>query len=70
MNSSESSGRAYDPLGGSGQGKNTHRVQFKKEPPIYTASAPRVDDPYIMVRDAAMAPREDDDDDISAPRDP
>ncbi|GKG02147.1 hypothetical protein Tco_0306852 [Tanacetum coccineum] len=27
-------------------------------------------DPYVMVRDAAMAAREDDDDDITAPRDP
>ncbi|GJT44919.1 hypothetical protein Tco_0953634 [Tanacetum coccineum] len=41
-----------------------------EESPIYTASAPRADDPYVMVRDAVMAAREDDDDDITAPRDP
>ncbi|GKA43726.1 hypothetical protein Tco_0736450 [Tanacetum coccineum] len=49
--------------------------QFKElkeqnQSPIYTASAPRADDPYVMDRDAAMAAREDDDDDITAPRDP
>nr|GEY57152.1 hypothetical protein [Tanacetum cinerariifolium] len=48
----------------------TAELQFEEEPPIYTASAPRADDPYAMVRDAAMAAREDDDDDITAPRDP
>ncbi|GJX97506.1 hypothetical protein Tco_0353304, partial [Tanacetum coccineum] len=47
----------------------TH-LRFREESPIYTASAPRADDPYVMVRDAAMTAREDDDDDITAPRDP
>ncbi|GJW73540.1 hypothetical protein Tco_0132910 [Tanacetum coccineum] len=47
----------------------TH-LRFWEESPIYIASAPRADDPYVMVRDAAMAAREDDDDDITAPRDP
>ncbi|GJZ55640.1 putative reverse transcriptase domain-containing protein [Tanacetum coccineum] len=45
-------------------------LRFREESPIYTASASRSDDPYVMVRDAAMATREDDDDDITAPRDP
>ncbi|GKC21336.1 hypothetical protein Tco_1023486, partial [Tanacetum coccineum] len=40
-----------------------------EEPPIHHAFAPRTDDPYAMVRDAAIAAREDDDDDITAPRD-
>nr|GEV31699.1 hypothetical protein [Tanacetum cinerariifolium] len=39
------------------------------EPPIHPASAPRADDPYAMVRDAAITAREDDDDDTTAPRD-
>nr|GEX69491.1 hypothetical protein [Tanacetum cinerariifolium] len=45
-------------------------LRFVEEPPIYTASAPRANDLYIMVRDADMAAREDDDDDITTPRDP
>ncbi|GKG23229.1 hypothetical protein Tco_0388532, partial [Tanacetum coccineum] len=40
-----------------------------KEPPIHPASAPREDNPYVMVRDAAMAAREDDNDDTTTPRD-
>ncbi|GKA65092.1 hypothetical protein Tco_0764799 [Tanacetum coccineum] len=42
----------------------------REESPIYTAYASRADDPYVMVRDAVMAAREDDDDDITAPKDP
>ncbi|GJT37984.1 hypothetical protein Tco_0937849 [Tanacetum coccineum] len=45
------------------------QLRFQEEPPIYYVSAPRVDDPYDMVRDAAMAACEDDDDDTTAPRD-
>ncbi|GJU26010.1 hypothetical protein Tco_1164631 [Tanacetum coccineum] len=52
------------------RGRIPAHLRFREESPIYTASAPRADDPYVMVRDAAMAAREDDDDDITAPRDP
>ncbi|GJZ83420.1 hypothetical protein Tco_0648593, partial [Tanacetum coccineum] len=52
------------------RGRILAHLRFREESPIYTASAPRVNDPYVMVRDAAMAAREDDDDDITAPRDP
>ncbi|GKB43345.1 hypothetical protein Tco_0888287 [Tanacetum coccineum] len=44
-------------------------LRFQEEPPIHPAFAPRADDPYAMVRDAAIATREDDDDDTTAPRD-
>nr|GEV18624.1 hypothetical protein [Tanacetum cinerariifolium] len=40
-----------------------------EKPPIHPASAPRADDPYSMVRDAAIAAQEDDDDDTTSPRD-
>nr|GEW69912.1 putative reverse transcriptase domain-containing protein [Tanacetum cinerariifolium] len=52
------------------RGRIPINLRFEEEPPIYTASAPRADDPYVMVMDAAMAAQEDDDDDITAPRDP
>ncbi|GKC98579.1 hypothetical protein Tco_1168854 [Tanacetum coccineum] len=52
------------------RGRLPAHLRFWEEFPIYTASAPRADDPYVMVRDASMAAREDDDDDITAPRDP
>ncbi|GJR72936.1 hypothetical protein Tco_0085301 [Tanacetum coccineum] len=39
------------------------RLRFQEEPPIPSAFAPRVDDSYVMARDAAMAAQEDDDDD-------
>nr|GFA34188.1 hypothetical protein [Tanacetum cinerariifolium] len=40
-----------------------------EEPFIYTAPVPRADDPYVMVRDAAMDTQGDEDVDIDAPRD-
>ncbi|GJY09944.1 hypothetical protein Tco_0378129 [Tanacetum coccineum] len=52
------------------RGRIPTHLRFWEESPIYTASASRADDPYVMVRDAAMAAREDDDDDITTPRDP
>nr|GEX17807.1 hypothetical protein [Tanacetum cinerariifolium] len=39
------------------------------KPSIHPASAPRSDDPYVMVRDVAIAAREDDGDDTAAPTD-
>nr|GEW15501.1 putative reverse transcriptase domain-containing protein [Tanacetum cinerariifolium] len=44
-------------------------LRFKEEPSIHTAPVPRADDPYVMVRDAAMGTREDEDVDTDAPRD-
>nr|GEX45391.1 hypothetical protein [Tanacetum cinerariifolium] len=49
--------------------KNTRGFTISRGTPIHPASAPRVYDPYAMVRDAATAAREDDDDDTTAPRD-
>nr|GEV43386.1 putative reverse transcriptase domain-containing protein [Tanacetum cinerariifolium] len=43
--------------------------QIQKESPIHPTSAPRADEPYFMVRDAAMVAREDSDEDTTAPRD-
>nr|GEX54472.1 putative reverse transcriptase domain-containing protein [Tanacetum cinerariifolium] len=43
--------------------------QFQEESPIHPTSAPRADEPYYMVRDAAMVAREDNDEDTTAPRD-
>nr|GEW27993.1 hypothetical protein [Tanacetum cinerariifolium] len=40
-----------------------------EEPSIYTALVPRADDPYVMVRDAAMDTRGDEDVDTDAPWD-
>nr|GEY65627.1 putative reverse transcriptase domain-containing protein [Tanacetum cinerariifolium] len=40
---------------------------LEEEPFIYTASVPRADDPYVMVRDDAMATQGDEDGDTSAP---
>nr|GEX25203.1 hypothetical protein [Tanacetum cinerariifolium] len=37
----------------------------REEPSIYTAFVPRDDDPYVMVRDAAMATQGDEDDDTN-----
>nr|GEX13984.1 hypothetical protein [Tanacetum cinerariifolium] len=42
---------------------------LQDEPSIYTAPVPRADDPYVMVRDAAMDTRGDEDVDIDAPWD-
>nr|GFA19578.1 hypothetical protein [Tanacetum cinerariifolium] len=44
-------------------------LQFQEEPSIHIAPVPRVDDPYVMVRDAARGTREDEDDDAVALRD-
>ncbi|GKA38748.1 putative reverse transcriptase domain-containing protein, partial [Tanacetum coccineum] len=44
-------------------------LDMAEEPPIYSVSVPRADDPYAMVRDATMAAREDDDDDTTTSRD-
>nr|GEV18865.1 hypothetical protein [Tanacetum cinerariifolium] len=53
-----------------GSGEIPVELRFVEESPIYTVSTPPADDAYAMVRDADMAAREDDDDDITAPRDP
>ncbi|GJU13114.1 putative reverse transcriptase domain-containing protein [Tanacetum coccineum] len=52
------------------RGRIPAQLRFQEEPPIHSISAPRADDPYAMVRNAAMAAREDDDDGTTAPRDP
>ncbi|GJX84254.1 hypothetical protein Tco_0335028 [Tanacetum coccineum] len=47
-------------------------LRFQEEPskpPIHPAFAPRSDDPYVMVRDAAIAAQDDDGDDTTAPTD-
>ncbi|GKA33389.1 hypothetical protein Tco_0719818 [Tanacetum coccineum] len=41
----------------------------REEPLIPSASVPRTDDPYVMIRDAAMAAQEDDYDDADAAKD-
>nr|GEX80454.1 hypothetical protein [Tanacetum cinerariifolium] len=46
--------------------KNQNR---REEPSIYTAPVPRADDPYVMVRDAAMDTRGDEDVNTDAPWD-
>ncbi|GJX98710.1 putative reverse transcriptase domain-containing protein [Tanacetum coccineum] len=52
-----------------GLSRQFKELKEQNQSPIYTASTPRTDNPYVMVRDAAMAAREDDDDDITPPRD-
>ncbi|GKB38674.1 hypothetical protein Tco_0883616 [Tanacetum coccineum] len=44
-------------------------VEEPSEPPIHLAFAPHSDDPYVMVRDAAIAARDDDGDDTTGPTD-
>nr|GEU79549.1 separase isoform X1 [Tanacetum cinerariifolium] len=44
-----------------------NNLRFQEEPSIYTAYVPRADDPYIMVRDAAMDTQRDEDVDTDAP---
>nr|GFB70370.1 hypothetical protein [Tanacetum cinerariifolium] len=61
--------KPIEPLGGSGQGKKHEELESEEDLLIYTTFAPRTDDPYVMVRDAAMAALEYDDDDITAPKD-
>ncbi|GJZ50898.1 hypothetical protein Tco_0605413, partial [Tanacetum coccineum] len=51
------------------RGRIPAELQFQEEPPIHHAFAPRVDETYAMIWDAAIAAREDDDDDITASRD-
>ncbi|GKD35137.1 hypothetical protein Tco_1250646 [Tanacetum coccineum] len=51
------------------KGRIPVELRFQEEPPIHPASAPRSNDPYAMVRDAAIAVREDDDDDTTVPKD-
>nr|GEU62078.1 hypothetical protein [Tanacetum cinerariifolium] len=36
------------------RGRIPNNLRFQEEPSIYTAPLPRTDDPYVMVRDAAM----------------
>ncbi|GKC45456.1 hypothetical protein Tco_1063178 [Tanacetum coccineum] len=45
-------------------------LRFREEPPIPSASVPRADDPYVMIRDAARAAQEDADNDVDADKDP
>ncbi|GJU43544.1 hypothetical protein Tco_1200810 [Tanacetum coccineum] len=47
----------------------TTKLFLIEEPLIPSASVPRTDDPYVMIRDAAMAAQEDDDDDADAAKD-
>nr|GEV16334.1 reverse transcriptase domain-containing protein [Tanacetum cinerariifolium] len=49
--------------------ENRSKNSKMEEPFIYTAYVPRVDDPYVMVRNDAMATQGDEDDDTSAPWD-
>ncbi|GJV70339.1 hypothetical protein Tco_1485848 [Tanacetum coccineum] len=53
-----------------GLSRQINELRFQQEPLIHSVSALRVDDPYAMVRDAAMATREDNDDDTTTTRDP
>nr|GEY08525.1 putative reverse transcriptase domain-containing protein [Tanacetum cinerariifolium] len=51
------------------KGRIPNNLRFQEEPSIYTASVPHDDDPYFMVRDAAMDTRGDEDVDTDSPRD-
>nr|GEY54892.1 putative reverse transcriptase domain-containing protein [Tanacetum cinerariifolium] len=51
------------------KGRIPNHLRFQEEPSIHTAPVPRADDPYVMVRDAAMYTRGDEDVDTDAPRD-
>nr|GEV13243.1 retrotransposable element Tf2 [Tanacetum cinerariifolium] len=46
-----------------------NNLRFHEEPSIYTAPVPRADDPYVMVRDAAMDTQGAEDVDTDAPWD-
>nr|GEV19620.1 hypothetical protein [Tanacetum cinerariifolium] len=46
-----------------------NNLRFHKEPSIYTTPMPRADDPYVMVRDAAIDTRGAEDVDTDAPWD-
>nr|GEV86687.1 putative ribonuclease H-like domain-containing protein [Tanacetum cinerariifolium] len=51
------------------RGRIPNHLRFQEEPSIYTAPVPCADDAYVMVRDAAMGTREDEDVDTNAPMD-
>nr|GEU53448.1 hypothetical protein [Tanacetum cinerariifolium] len=51
------------------RGRISNNLRFQEEPSIYTSPVPHADDPYVMVRDAAMDAREDEDVDTDAPWD-
>nr|GEV64673.1 putative reverse transcriptase domain-containing protein [Tanacetum cinerariifolium] len=51
------------------KGRIPNNLQFQDEPSIYTAPVPRADDPYVMVRDAAMDTQGDEDVNTDAPWD-
>nr|GEY74132.1 hypothetical protein [Tanacetum cinerariifolium] len=51
------------------RGRIPNNLRFQAKPSIYTAPVPRADDPYVMVRDAAMDTQGDEDVDTDAPRD-
>nr|GFB73156.1 hypothetical protein [Tanacetum cinerariifolium] len=53
-----------------GQEFDITTLNLAEEPSIYTVPMPRDDDPYVMVRDAAMDTRGDEDVDTNAPWDP
>ncbi|GJW37568.1 hypothetical protein Tco_0060488 [Tanacetum coccineum] len=51
------------------RGRIPTQLRFQEDPPIHFVYAPRAYDPYAMVRDTAMATREDNDDDTTTPND-
>nr|GEX72371.1 hypothetical protein [Tanacetum cinerariifolium] len=58
-----------DELHMNGQEFDIRTLDSAEEPFIYTAPVPRVDDPYVMVRDAAIDTQGDEDVDTDAPWD-
>nr|GEX40207.1 transcription initiation factor TFIID subunit 15-like isoform X2 [Tanacetum cinerariifolium] len=48
------------------RGRIPNNLRFQEEPSIYTAPVSRADDPYVMVRDAAMDTQGDEDVDTDA----
>nr|GEX36289.1 reverse transcriptase domain-containing protein [Tanacetum cinerariifolium] len=51
------------------RGRIPNNLRFQEEPSIYPRPVPRADDPYVMVRDAAMDTQGDEDVDTDAPWD-
>nr|GEV65871.1 putative reverse transcriptase domain-containing protein [Tanacetum cinerariifolium] len=51
------------------RGRIPNNLRFQEEPSIYTTPVPRADDLYVMVRDAAMDTRGDEDVDTDVPWD-
>nr|GEY35861.1 putative reverse transcriptase domain-containing protein [Tanacetum cinerariifolium] len=51
------------------RGRIPNSLRFQEEPFIHIDLVPRVDDPYVMVRDGARGTREDEDVDTDVPRD-